>query len=68
METDPIQKRLFNKAHIFEPAEKLCSRCGVSMMDALNSPFRCGGAGAAWAPVDKPMTLTQAIDVVENPR
>jgi hypothetical protein len=62
-----IQKRLFNKAHIFEANAAFCSRCGCSTDDALDTPFRCAGESAASPTTNKPKTLSEAIDYAENP-
>jgi hypothetical protein len=67
MEIDATQKRLFNKAHIFEPNAMRCSRCGSSVAEALGTPFRCSGLGGRWQIDDQPRTLTDAIDSAENP-
>lgn len=67
MAIDEIRQRLCNKAHVFDVDDVLCSRCGSTILDAVNTPFRCAGVGGSWQPGKQPMTLSQAINRAENP-
>ncbi len=66
MQTDNIRKPLFNKPHIFEPGALVCSRCGATVMEARNTPFRCIGAGDFWGGGRKPLSGRETFKPAGN--